>query len=181
MSLDFKELDIPGLMVIEAKKIKDERGFFMEKYKESLFKEIGLPLFVQDNLSFSKENVVRGLHFQKDPYGQGKLVTVVSGKVWDVAVDIRPSSAYFGQWRGVELSAENNLSFYIPPGFAHGFSVLSKEAHFFYKCTQEYSPLHEMGINFNDADLGVDWKVIEPIVSVKDLRLPTLKDIKDQL
>lgn len=181
MPLDFKELDIPGLIVIEVKKIKDERGFFMEKYKESLFKEIGLPLFVQDNLSFSKENVVRGLHFQKDPYGQGKLVTVISGKVWDVAVDVRPTSPYFGQWRGVELSAENNLSFYIPPGFAHGFSVLSKEAYFFYKCTQEYSPLHEMGINLNDADLRIDWKVAEPIVSVKDLRLPVLRDIKGKL
>ncbi len=181
MPLDFKELDIPGLIVIESKKIKDERGFFMEKYKESSFTEIGLPLFRQDNLSFSKKNVIRGLHFQKEPYGQGKLVTVVSGKIWDVAVDVRPTSPHFGQWRGVELSAENNLSFYIPPGFAHGFSVLSEEAYFLYKCTKEYSPLHEMGINLNDVDLEIDWKVVEPIISIKDSRLPTLKDISDKL
>ncbi len=165
---------IQGLLIIESKLIKDERGFFMEKYKQSEFEKLGLPLFKQDNFSVSRKGVIRGLHYQISPYQQGKLVSVVLGRVWDVAVDIRKSSPTFGQWQGVELSDENNLSFYIPPGFAHGFSVLSEKANVLYKCTNEYSQIHEMGIRFDDLDLNIDWKVIQPIVSKKDLKWPLL-------
>ena len=179
MNLDYTRLAIPDLLLIKPKVMSDERGFFLEKYKASDFEELGLPVFVQDNYSVSKEGVIRGLHFQQAPFGQGKLVSVISGKVWDVAVDIRRSSPTFGQWQGVELSDENNLSFYIPVGFAHGFSVLSPEARFFYKCTAEYSPEHERGVRFNDPDLAIDWKLIgEPLVSAKDLALPSLKEVE---
>jgi len=160
-------------MLIQPKVLRDERGFFLEKYKESDFKD--LPRFVQDNFSVSRQGVVRGLHYQIMPYEQGKLVSVVKGRVWDVAVDIRKDSPTFGEWVGVELSDENNFSFYIPPGFAHGFSVLSLEARFLYKCTGEYSKEHERGIRFDDPQLAIDWKVVDPIVSSKDLQWPNLK------
>jgi len=174
MSLNYKKLEIPDLILIKPKIFNDERGFFLEKYKQSDFEELGIPIFKQDNLSFSKQGVIRGLHYQLPPYDQGKLVSVVRGKVWDVAVDLRKNSKSFGQWVGVELSEENNLSFYIPPGFAHGFSVLSPEAKFLYKCTAEYSQTHESGIRFDDPDLNIDWKITNPIVSRKDLTWPTL-------
>lgn len=179
MALNYKELRIPGLLLIQPKIMRDERGFFLEKYKQNDFVEIGLPLFRQDNYSYSKQRVVRGLHYQLPPHEQGKLVSVMKGKVWDVAVDLRKDSGFFGQWVGVELNEENNLSFYIPAGFAHGFSVLSTEAIFFYKCTNEYSPRHEAGFRFDDPDIAVDWKLEGPaIVSSKDLALPAFKEIK---
>ncbi|MBT4207506.1 dTDP-4-dehydrorhamnose 3,5-epimerase [bacterium] len=178
MALDYKKLKIPDLILIQPKVLNDDRGFFLEKYKQSDFEEIGLPVFRQDNYSFSKKGVIRGLHYQLPPCAQGKLVSVMKGKVWDVAVDIRKDSKTFGQWVGVELSEENNLSFYIPPGFAHGFSVLSEEAHFFYKCTSEYSKLHERGLRFDDNDLNIDWKVSNPIISSKDEEYPGIKDIE---
>ncbi|OGZ74023.1 MAG: dTDP-4-dehydrorhamnose 3,5-epimerase [Candidatus Zambryskibacteria bacterium RIFCSPHIGHO2_01_FULL_44_22b] len=174
MTLNYKKLRIPDLLLIEPKVFLDERGFFLEKYKQSDFEEIGLPLFKQDNFSVSKQNVIRGLHYQASPFEQGKIVSIVAGKVWDVAVDIRENSETFGQWQGVELSEENNLSFYIPPGFAHGFSVLSEEAKVLYKCTAEYSQIHERGIRFDDPDLSIDWKVINPIVSNKDKIWPQI-------
>lgn len=178
MSLNYEKLKIPGLLVIEPKKFSDERGFFIEKYKQSEFREIGLPDFVQDNYSISKQGVIRGLHFQKKPFEQGKLVSVVAGKVWDVAVDLRKDSKFFGECAAVELSDENNLSFYIPPGFAHGFSVMSSEARVLYKCTREYSPEHERGICFDDLDLNIDWNIVGvPIVSTKDMALPAFKDL----
>lgn len=161
-------------MLIQPKIWRDERGFFLEKYKQSDFEEIGLPSFVQDNYSVSRQGVIRGLHYQVSPHEQGKLVSVVGGKVWDVAVDIRKSSKFFGQWVGVELSEENNLSFYIPMGFAHGFSVVSSEARLLYKCTAEYSQTHERGVRFDDPDLAIDWKVNNPTVSPKDLSWPGL-------
>lgn len=175
MALNYKRLEISDLIVFEPAVFSDERGFFIEKYKEKDFTELGLPLFVQDNYSVSKQNVIRGLHYQVAPYEQGKLVSVVYGKVWDVAVDIREESSIFGQWVGVELSDENNLMFYIPPGFAHGFAVLSEEARFLYKCTSEYSKEHERGIRYDDPSLAIDWKVATPIVSDKDLQWPNLK------
>jgi dTDP-4-dehydrorhamnose 3,5-epimerase len=174
MALNYKRLKIPDLILIEPQILQDERGFFLEKYKQSDFEEIGVPLFKQDNYSSSKQGVIRGLHYQLPPYEQGKLVSVVKGKVWDVAVDIRKSSKFFGQWVGVELSEENNFSLYIPPGFAHGFSVLSEEVRFLYKCTSEYSQIHERGIRFDDPNLNIDWKVEEPIVSQKDFKWPPL-------
>ncbi len=178
MSLSYKRLAIPDLLLIEPKIFSDERGFFVEKYKESDFEALGIPAFKQDNYSYSKQGVIRGLHYQLPPYEQGKLVSVVNGKVWDVAVDIRESSKTFGQWVGVELSEENNLSFYIPPGFAHGFSVLSPEASFLYKCTNEYHPLSERGLCFDDKEVGVDWKVEKPVVSSRDLTWPGIKELE---
>jgi len=178
MALDYKRLRIPDLILIQPNILRDERGFFLEKYKQSDFEEVGLPLFKQDNYSSSRQGVIRGLHYQLPPYGQGKLVSVVSGSVWDVAVDIRKSSKTFGQWVGVELNEENNLSFYIPPGFAHGFSVLSEEVHLLYKCTAEYSSPHERGLRFDDKDLNIDWKINNPTLSSKDMEWPGIKDIE---
>lgn len=176
MSFGFKKLSIPGLLVIESNVFKDERGFFMEKYKRSSFADEQIPDFVQDNYSYSKLNVIRGLHYQSSPHSQGKLVTVIKGKVWDVALDVRKDSAYFGKWVGVELSDENNLSFYVPPGFAHGFAVLSQEAHFIYKCTAEYNSGSEKGIIWNDPVLGIDWKVSDPQLCERDKKWPKLEE-----
>ena len=178
MALDYTRLKIPDLLLIQPKVFSDERGFFIEKYKQSDFDELGIPLFTQDNYSYSKQGVIRGLHYQLPPFEQGKLVSVIKGKVWDVAVDVRKNSKHFGQWVGVELSEENNLSFYIPSGFAHGFSVLSPEANFLYKCTAEYSPEHESGVRFDDPHLNIDWKVEKPVVSQKDLKWPSLNTEK---
>ncbi len=175
MTLDYKKLKIPDLILIQPQILHDERGFFLEKYKHSDFEKIGLPVFKQDNFSSSKQGVIRGLHYQLPPFAQGKLISVVKGKIWDVAVDVRKGSKFFGQWVGIELSEENNLSFYIPPGFAHGFSVLSKEARVLYKCTKEYSSAHERGVCFDDSRLCIDWKVSSPTVSLKDQKWPKLK------
>ena len=175
MALNYKRLRIPDLILIQPKILRDERGFFLEKYKQSDFEEINLPLFKQDNYSSSSRGVIRGLHYQLPPFEQGKLVSVVKGKVWDVVVDIRKSSESFSQWVGIELSEENNLSLYIPPGFAHGFSALSPEANLLYKCTAEYSKIHERGVRFDDPDLAIDWKTRSPIVSSKDMEWPVIK------
>lgn len=176
MSFNFKKLKIPGLLLIEQTVFNDDRGFFMEKYKKSDFFAQGIPDFVQDNYSYSKYGVLRGLHYQLPPYDQGKLVTVISGKIWDVAVDIRKNSTTFGQWFGVELSDENKLSFYIPPGFAHGFVVLSRDAHFLYKCTSEYNTASERGVRWDDPALKIDWPLSNPQVSDRDKALPKLAE-----
>jgi len=178
MALDYKRLKIPHLVLIQPKILRDERGFFVEKYKQSDFEEIGIPLFKQDNYSSSKKGVIRGLHYQLPPHDQGKLVSVVKGSIWDVAVDIKKSSKSFGQWVGVELNEKNNLSFYIPPGFAHGFSVLSGLAHVLYKCTTEYSAPHERGLRFDDHNLNIDWKIDNPVLSPKDTEWPGIKEIE---
>lgn len=148
----------------------------MERYKKSDFDQYNIPAFVQDNYSCSKFGVVRGLHYQLSPHAQGKLVTVIKGKIWDVAVDVRKDSISFGKWEGIELSEENNLSFYIPPGFAHGFVALSDNVHFFYKCTNEYDLLSEYGIRWDDPDLNIDWKVANPLLSERDRKWPFLRD-----
>ena len=148
---------IKGLYVIEPTVFHDERGYFMETYNQNDFKEAGLDMtFVQDNQSMSVKGVLRGLHYQKQ-FPQGKLVRAVRGSVFDVAVDLRASSETYGQWFGVELSAENKRQFYIPEGFAHGFLVLSDEAEFTYKCTDYYAPEAEGGVRWDDADIGVEW------------------------
>ena len=148
---------IEGLFVIEPKVFGDARGYFMETYNQKDFEENGLAMqFVQDNQSSSRKGVLRGLHFQKT-HPQGKLVRVVSGRVFDVAVDIRPGSETYGKWHGVELSAENKKQFYIPPGFAHGFLVLSDTAEFCYKCTDFYHPGDEGGLAWNDPAIGIQW------------------------
>ena len=171
--------DIEGLYVIEPTVFKDERGYFVETYNQNDMKEAGLDMvFVQDNQSMSTRGVLRGLHFQKQ-FPQGKLVRVVRGKVFDVAVDLRSDSKTYGQWFGVELSAENMKQFYIPEGFAHGFLVLSDEAEFCYKCTDFYHPGDEGGLAWNDPEIGVEWPLeegVDLIISEKDQKWKGLKD-----
>ena len=172
------KLDIEGLYIIERCVPGDERGYFMETYNQRDMHEAGLDLnFVQDNQSMSKKGVLRGLHFQKR-YPQGKLVRVISGAVYDVAVDLRKNSKTFGQWFGVELTAENKKQFYISEGFAHGFLVRSETAEFCYKVTDFYHPGAEGGIMWNDPDIGIDWgDVSDVILSDKDKKHPKLKDL----
>ena len=171
--------DIEGLYVIEPTVFKDERGYFVETYNQNDMKEAGLDMvFVQDNQSMSTRGVLRGLHFQKQ-FPQGKLVRVVRGKVFDVAVDLRSDSKTYGKWFGVELSAENMEQFYIPEGFAHGFLVLSDEAEFCYKCTDFYHPGDEGGLAWNDPEIGVEWPLeegVDLIISEKDQKWKGLKD-----
>jgi len=162
---------IPGLLVLKPRVFKDERGFFMETWQSVRYKEAGInEYFVQDNWSRSTKGVLRGLHYQKK-HPQGKLVSVRSGKVFDVAVDIRKDSPTFGEWYGEELSDMNHLQMYVPPGFAHGFCVLSDTADFVYKCTDYYYPNDEGGIIWNDEEIGIKWPLKEPIVSEKDKEL----------
>ena len=171
--------DIEGLYVIEPTVFKDERGYFVETYNQNDMKVAGLDMvFVQDNQSMSTRGVLRGLHFQKQ-FPQGKLVRVVRGKVFDVAVDLRSDSKTYGKWFGVELSAENMKQFYIPEGFAHGFLVLSDEAEFCYKCTDFYHPGDEGGLAWNDPEIGVEWPLeegVDLIISEKDQKWKGLKD-----
>ena len=171
--------DIEGLYVIEPAVFHDERGYFMETYNQNDFKEAGLGMvFVQDNQSASKKGVLRGLHFQIN-YPQDKLVRVVNGEVFDVAVDLREGSKTYGKWFGVVLSAENKKQFYIPEGFAHGFLVLSDEAEFAYKCTDFYHPGDEGGMAWNDPEIGVEWPIeegMELIISEKDQKWGGFRD-----
>lgn len=176
----FNETPIEGLYVIETKIFGDHRGYFMETYNYTDFKEAGLTMkFVQDNQSKSAKGVLRGLHFQKQ-YPQGKLVRAVKGEVFDVAVDLRRNSETFGQWYGIILSEDNKKQFYIPEGFAHGFVVLSDEAEFTYKCTDFYHPEDEGGLIWNDSDVGIKWPIesIDNIIlSDKDKIWPNLENL----
>jgi dTDP-4-dehydrorhamnose 3,5-epimerase len=168
---------ISGLLTIEPKVFGDARGFFMETWNRERYREAGLDWnFVQDNVSLSRRGILRGLHFQ-NPAPQGKLVFVLQGEVFDVAVDIRRSSPTFGKWHGLVLSAENKRQFYIPPGFAHGFVVLSETALFHYKCTEFYSPKDEMAIRWDDPDIGVEWPLTEPLLSERDVKGLRLCDV----
>jgi len=164
------EKALDGLMLLQPRVFADNRGCFFESFNQGLFENITGQKheFLQDNHSVSSFNVIRGLHLQAPPYEQGKLVRVVKGKVYDVAVDIRKGSPTYGQHYGVELSAENNLMLWIPPGFAHGFSVLENDTVFLYKCTKGYNKESERTLLYNDAELKIDWKVKTPIVSDKD-------------
>lgn len=177
----FTETKIKGVYVIEPKVFGDHRGYFMETYNFEDFKNAGLDMvFVQDNQSKSKKGVLRGLHFQKQ-HSQGKLVRVISGEVFDVAVDLRKDSPTYGQWEGITLSAENKKQFYVPEGFAHGFLVLSDEAEFVYKCTDFYHPEFEGGILWNDSDIGIKWPmdgIEEVLLSDKDKKATLLIDNK---
>ena len=169
--------DLPGVLIVEPQMFPDARGFFVETYNKEKYRAAGLPLeFVQDNLSYSSRGVLRGLHYQ-NPHAQGKLVYVLQGEVWDVAVDIRRDSPHFGHWTAVTLSSDNKKQFYIPPGFAHGFCVLSDTALFAYKCTDLYHPECDAGVRWDDPDIGIAWPVADPILSEKDKRQPLLKDI----
>ena len=177
MGFIFKKLDIPEVILVEAKSFLDDRGFFMESFKESIFINNGIVAkFVQDNFSHSTQGVLRGLHYQKSPKAQAKLVIALRGEIFDVAVDIRKNSPTYGKWVSEILSEQNHNLLYIPEGFAHGFCVLSKEADVLYKVSNEYSPEHEKGIIWNDPDLNIQWPVDKPILAEKDLQSPFLKD-----
>jgi len=178
MPFTFESTRLPGVISIETKIFKDDRGFFTESYKQSDFLTAGITdPFVQDNFSFSVQGVLRGLHFQKEPYAQGKLVMVSKGEIYDVAVDIRKNAPTYGQWIGMTLSGENGRLLYIPAGFAHGFCVLSPEAYVTYKVTAEYNPALDRGIIWNDPDIGIVWPVEAPLLSAKDAGLPCLREV----
>jgi dTDP-4-dehydrorhamnose 3,5-epimerase len=171
--MEIIETPISGLFIIKPRVFADARGFFYETYNEKNYLEAGIELhFCQDNLSKSSYGVIRGLHYQLNPQSQSKLVSVVQGAVWDVAVDLRAASPTFGQWYGVELTEENHLQFLIPQGFAHGFSVISETAVFSYKCDNFYSPTLERGIMYNDPALAIDWKIPadKAVISDKDMK-----------
>ena len=177
MPFVFNKCEIHGLVIIEPRAFADDRGFFLESYKKTDFIKNGIAVeFLQDNHSLSSKGVLRGLHYQKPPYTQAKLVRVVKGTAWDVAVDIRKNSPTYKKWIGVELSEENRRMFYIPEGFAHGFLALTDEVHLLYKCSNEYSPTHDAGIIWNDPELAIEWPVDKALLSDKDLVLPYLKD-----
>jgi dTDP-4-dehydrorhamnose 3,5-epimerase len=170
-------VELEGLLIIEPKVFGDPRGFFMETWNHRRYQEAGVPPgFVQDNISFSRRGALRGLHFQ-NPSSQGKLVSVLQGEVFDVAVDLRRSSKTFGRWHGLNLSEQNRRQFFIPPGFAHGFAVLSDTALFHYKCTEYYSPKDELTLLWNDPALNIAWPLAQPTLSDKDNQGLLLKDI----
>jgi len=179
MSFSFKKLNILDVILVEAKSFEDQRGYFLENYNELIFYENGVSTkFIQDNFSYSKKNVLRGLHFQRNPKAQAKLVTVFSGEIFDVAVDLRKNSPTYRKWVGEILSDQNHKSLYIPEGFAHGFCVLSEDATVLYKINQEYSPKHESGIIWNDPELNISWPISEPTLSKKDQILPLLRNLE---
>lgn len=182
--MDFSKTPIEGLIVITPKVFADNRGYFFESYNKRAWAEAGITAdFVQDNESFSSQNTLRGLHFQKPPFAQAKLVRVLEGAVWDVAVDLRKNSPTFGQWFGVELSAENKKQFFIPRGFAHGFSVLTETAKFAYKCDNFYNKESEGAVRFDDPNLGIDWKInlSKAVLSDKDLKNPSFAAYKENV
>ena len=173
----FKKLSITDVILVEAISFPDERGFFLESFKESSFIDNGINTkFVQDNFSRSIKGVLRGLHFQKNPKAQAKLVTVLRGEVFNVAVDLRKDSPSYGKWVSEILSEQNHKLLYIPEGFAHGYCVLSDEADIFYKVNQEYSPENDGGFIWNDPEINIKWPIDKPIISEKDLKLPSFKN-----
>jgi len=183
MPFEFKKLEIPGIILINPKVFKDRRGFFMEVYKKSAFEKLGIKEPVQINHSKSKHNTLRGLHFQREPFSQAKLVRCIRGKILDVAVDLREKSPYFGRYLATELTEENKKVLYIPRGFAHGFLVLSNFAEVIYMVDNIYAPDYESGLIWNDPDVNIQWPVENPVLSEKDKKLPSLKELiqKDEL
>ena len=176
MNIDVTDIGL-GVLRIQPPVFRDERGHFMETWKRDAYAALGLPSgFTQDNISFSRKNVLRGLHFQM-PEPQGKLITVLSGKVFDVAVDIRRDSQTFGQWTASELDGDTMTQLWIPEGFAHGFVTLSNHAIFQYKCTRPYEKTGDQAIRWNDPDICIDWPVTDPVVSDKDGAAPLLSQI----
>jgi dTDP-4-dehydrorhamnose 3,5-epimerase len=177
--MKFSETSLPGVLLIQPDVYRDDRGFFLETYNLDKYSAYIPNNFVQDNHSLSGRNTLRGLHLQH-PNQQGKLIRVSQGEVFDVAVDVRAGSPTFGQWHGEYLSADNFLQLYIPPGFAHGFCVVSDTAEFLYKCTDTYHPEHELVIAWNDPDINIDWPVAEPVLSQRDLDGMTLDELDRQ-
>ena len=166
---------LDGLLLLRPRIFSDDRGYFLETWSAERYAEAGIDLaFVQDNASYSKRGVLRGMHWQAAPHAQGKLVSVLHGEVFDVAVDVRPQSDTFGQWEGFTLSAENGHQLWIPPGFAHGFVVTSEDAVFHYKCTEVYTPEAERSLRWDDPTVGIEWPVSAPLLSGKDAEAPLL-------
>ena len=181
MPFTFERLDIDGLILITPRRFADDRGWFMELFRESAFRDAGIAeTFVQDNCSRSSRGVVRGLHYQTDPHAQGKLVWTLAGRVWDVAVDIRPESPTFGEWRGVELDEVNQSLFYMPPGFAHGFIALADNTIVQYKCTAEYDAASERGIRYDDPELAISWPAGTHVLSDRDAHHPGFDEMVAQ-
>jgi dTDP-4-dehydrorhamnose 3,5-epimerase len=174
VSFVFHTTRVPGLLLVEPKTMRDARGFFRETFRLSEFAAHGIPAFVQDNTSHSIYGVLRGLHYQKRAYAQGKYIAAYAGRILDVAVDIRRGSPTYGEWVGVELSDENGLALYVPPGLAHGFCVLSERATINYKVTSEYHPEAERGVLWNDPAIGIDWPIAQPVLSPRDSQAPVL-------
>lgn len=175
--MNVRPCELPGCLIIEPKVFGDARGFFFESFQADRYREAGMPLpFVQDNFSLSRRGILRGLHYQ-NPRPQGKLVSVLEGEVYDVAVDLRCGSPTFGRSFGLMLSAYNKLQFYIPPGFAHGFQVVSETALFHYKCTDFYVPANEVTLRWNDSELGIPWPIPDPILSAKDSAALPLREL----
>lgn len=180
MPFRFEPQAIPEVILIEAKAFPDERGFFMETYKESEFRSGGIPQsFVQDNFSSSRRGVLRGLHYQMNPAAQGKLVCCLQGEIFDVAVDIRKGSPSYGRWVSAILSAENRRMLWVPEGFAHGFQALSDQVMVLYKVTAEYNPATDRGIRWDDAAIGIDWPIKNPLLSPKDALMPSLAEAEN--
>lgn len=178
--MQITQTNIPDVLLLKPEVYRDERGFFLETYREDYLKDQGVDVhFVQDNLSQSQQNTVRGLHYQIEQQ-QDKLLMVMQGKILDVAVDLRQGSPTFGEYVAMELSSENKHQMYIPKGFAHGFSVLSEKALVYYKCSDYYDPEGERGLFWDDPALDIDWKVKEPIISDKDQKQPLLNEITEK-
>ncbi len=176
------ETELSGVLIITPDVFGDSRGYFLESFSEKMYEQLGIPnRFVQDNISKSKYGTIRGLHYQIGDWAQGKLCQVMLGKVLDVAVDIRQGSSTFGKYAAAELSEENHSQIWIPPGFAHGFSVLSDYAVFHYKCTQFYNREHERSLYYADPDIAIDWRIAEPLVSDKDKKAKRIKDIGEDI
>ena len=178
--MNITETKLSGVLIIEPKVFGDARGFFKETYQAERYRETRIEYtFVQDNYSRSQKGVLRGLHYQITK-PQGKLVSCPKGAVFDVAIDVDPISATFGQYVGIELTEDNNRQFWVPPGYAHGFCVLTDTADFQYKCTDYYDPSDEGGLIWNDPDVAIDWPIDQPLLSDKDSKLPTLKELANQ-
>ncbi len=178
MKFEFIKTPIKGLLVVRPETGRDARGTFSENYKATEFRKAGIKtLFVQENRSVSRRNVLRGLHYQRAPHAQAKLVRCGRGRIFEVAADLRPNSPTFGRAYAIELSEANGLMLYIPEGFAHGFYALTDKAEVMYKCSREYAPSHDAGIRWNDPDLAVNWPCKRPNLSPKDKTLPFLKEV----
>ena len=182
MPFVFKKLEIQDVILVKTKVFEDERGFFMETYKKEEFEKVGITgEFVQDNHSKSEYGVLRGLHFQREPYAQAKIVRCIRGEIYDVVVDLRKNSPTFGKYAGVILSEDNRYQLYIPRGCAHGFLVLSDAAEVIYKVDNVYAPEYEGGLIWNDPDVNIPWPSDNPILSQKDQRLPTLRELIENI